>query len=928
VRRPQRVAVGVVGALCLLLVQFASGQVRSIEAAPVQQAPGAPRPVTELRSIAAQDIGAPKPTGVAARQDGSLLVAHERGGRTALVRLSPAEETQARLELPPLTDPEALAFDPVRDRLVALDRGDMITVADAGLRAGRPPTHRVEADLQVGDPRGAAFDPVRGTWFVLDGRSRTILSVPMVGGTPRAPRRIALPNLIVGRLEGLAFNPQDGLLYLASRGSGLLFALDASGHIHATYSLKSLDVRDLRAMAFAPSADSTDDPEAVHLFIADAGDSTMQGRVAETTLAAPVTTAAAIEAPTLVQTLDVSRLNPPSPDPAGVTYMPARDRLLLSDSEVEEMPIFRGVNLFQVTRVGQLTDTGVTTAYSNEPTGAGFNPTDGTLFLSDDNANRVFAVRPGADGRYGTADDPRTFINTVLFGSDDAEGTEFDAGTGHVLVVDGVNREVYDVNPVNGVFGDGNDVTTHFDLEQYGVLDPEGIGVDTSRNSLVVVDRAGKKLYEVTRAGALLRVVDLKPISAKNPAGVTVAPGSQGGTGYWIVDRGVDNNTDPNENDGKVYELAAPAGDAAPTVTITEPPEGATVSGTVTIAASAADDRGVTQVQFLVDGVGIGTDTNGADGWSLAWNSTTVPDGPHTLTARATDTAGQAGTDANGVTVDNVDTPPSVAITSPLAGATVAGTTTIRATAADDRGVAQVQFRVDGVGIGIDTNGADGWSLAWDSTAVADGSHTLDATATDTGGNTAPSPGVVVTIANSGAVIVQDVPIAASLDDVEERPNGRMWVATTDLDLVLDAGVQQTVGLRFTGIGAPPGAHIANAYVQFQVDEATTGPTNLVVRAQASDNAPAFTTTNFNLTTRATTSASTGWVPAQWPTVGARGAAQRTPNLAPVLQEVVDRPGWSGGGALVLVITGSGARVAEAFDGTFAPILHIEYTAG
>jgi hypothetical protein len=69
-------------------------------------------------------------------------------------------------------------------------------------------------------------------------------------------------------------------------------------------------------------------------------------------------------------------------------------------------------------------------------------------------------------------------------------------------------------------------------------------------------------------------------------------------------------------------------------------------------------------------------------------------------------------------------------------------------------------------------------------------------------------------------------------------------------------------------------------------------------------------------------------VPAQWPTVGARGAAQRTPNLAPVLQEVVDRPGWSGGGALVLVITGSGARVAEAFDGTFAPILHIEYTAG
>jgi hypothetical protein len=929
VRRPQRVAVGVVGALCLLLAQFAPGQATPTYAAPRQAAPGQALPVSELRSIPAQDFGAPRPTGLAAREDGSLLVAHERAGRTTLVRLSPAGDPRATVELPPLTDPESLAFDSVQDRLVVLDRGDLITVADSSLTAKRPATHHVPADLEVDDPRGATFDPSTGMWFVLDGRSRTILRVPMVAGTPGTPRRIALPHAIDGHIEGLAFNPQDGLLYVASRDTGRLFALDGSGEVHATYSLTSLDVRDLRAMAFAPSADSTDDPRAVHLYVADAGDTTTQGRVVETTLEAQVvTTAAAIETPSLVQTLDVSRLSPPSPDPAGITYMSTRDRMLLADSEVEEMPIFQGANLFQVTRGGQLTDTGVSTAYSNEPTGAGFKPADGTLFLSDDNANRVFAVRPGADGRYGTPDDPRTFVNTLLFGSDDAEGTEFDAGTGHLLVVDGVNREVYDVNPVNGVFGDGGDVVTHFDLEQHGVLDPEGIGVDTSRNSLVVVDRAGRKVYEVTRAGALLRVVDLRPISARNPAGVTVAPGSRGGASYWIVERGVDNNTDPNENDGKVYEVAAPTGDAAPAVTITGPTEGATVSGTVTITAGATDDQGVSQVQFLVDGASIGTDTNGADGWSVTWNSTTVADGGHTLTARATDTAGQTGTDANGVTVDNVDAPPSATITSPVSGAVVAGTTTVRATATDDRGVAQVQFRADGVGIGADTNGADGWSVAWDSTGLADGSHTLSAVATDTGGNTAPSAGVPVTVANSGAVITQDVPIAASLDDVEERPNGRMWVATSDLDLVFDGGVQQTVGLRFTGIGAPSGARISNAYVQFQVDEAMTDPASLVVRAQASDNAPAFTTANFNLTSRPMGPASTGWVPAPWPTVGARSAGQRTPNLAPLLQEVVDRPGWSSGQALVLAISGSGSRVAEAFDGTFAPVLHVEYTAG
>jgi hypothetical protein len=59
--------------------------------------------------------------------------------------------------------------------------------------------------------------------------------------------------------------------------------------------------------------------------------------------------------------------------------------------------------------------------------------------------------------------------------------------------------------------------------------------------------------------------------------------------------------------------------------------------------------------------------------------------------------------------------------------------------------------------------------------------------------------------------------------------------------------------------------------------------------------------------------------------VGARGVDQRTPNLAPVLQQVVDRPGWLPGAALALIVSGSGSRVAEAFDGTFAPVLHIDF---
>ncbi len=56
-----------------------------------------------------------------------------------------------------------------------------------------------------------------------------------------------------------------------------------------------------------------------------------------------------------------------------------------------------------------------------------------------------------------------------------------------------------------------------------------------------------------------------------------------------------------------------------PTVNVTDPAEGATVSGTsVPVAATASDDNGVTQVEFFVDGGSIGVDTDGTDGWSAS----------------------------------------------------------------------------------------------------------------------------------------------------------------------------------------------------------------------------------------------------------------------------------------------------------------------
>lgn len=106
--------------------------------------------------------------------------------------------------------------------------------------------------------------------------------------------------------------------------------------------------------------------------------------------------------------------------------------------------------------------------------------------------------------------------------------------------------------------------------------------------------------------------------------------------------------------DGSCDDGSTADGDDPPTVSITRPVDGATVSGTVTIEAEASDDNGVTQVEFFVDGSSVGTDSDGIDGWTTDWDSETVSDGDHTISAEATDAAGQTSSASVAVTVDNV----------------------------------------------------------------------------------------------------------------------------------------------------------------------------------------------------------------------------------------------------------------------------------
>jgi Bacterial Ig domain len=96
-----------------------------------------------------------------------------------------------------------------------------------------------------------------------------------------------------------------------------------------------------------------------------------------------------------------------------------------------------------------------------------------------------------------------------------------------------------------------------------------------------------------------------------------------------------------------------------PTVSMTAPASGATVSGTaVTVSANATDNVGVVGVQFKLDGGNLGSEDLTAP-YSTTWNTTGTPNGSHTLSAVARDAAGNVGTSSVvTITVSNTTTPP------------------------------------------------------------------------------------------------------------------------------------------------------------------------------------------------------------------------------------------------------------------------------
>ena len=212
-----------------------------------------------------------------------------------------------------------------------------------------------------------------------------------------------------------------------------------------------------------------------------------------------------------------------------------------------------------------------------------------------------------------------------------------------------------------------------------------------------------------------------------------------------------------------IVDAAAALGSAdttPPIVAITSPADGATVSGTVTITATASDASGIEKVRFWAGGSYMSYDL--AAPHTKSWDTTAGSDGPQTITVQAFDLSGNAsGYVSFTVTVasDPDVNPPSVSLQSPLQGAVVSGVISIDAVAADDVAVQKVQFWAGNAYLSYDISAP--YAKSWDTTSVADGAYTLRARAYDTSGNNSGLTSITVYVSNNPDITPPSVSISS-----------------------------------------------------------------------------------------------------------------------------------------------------------------------
>ena len=274
----------------------------------------------------------------------------------------------------------------------------------------------------------------------------------------------------------------------------------------------------------------------------------------------------------------------------------------------------------------------------------------------------------------------------------------------------------------------------------------------------------------------------------------------------------------------------------APAISVTAPAGGAELTGSVTVTADASDEVGVVAVQFLLDGAPLGAEQPAP--FTFAWDTKTVPNGTHVLSARARDAAGNNSVAASvTVTVNNVEpdvTAPVITLTAPAGGAEVTGSVMVTANATDEVGVVAVQFLLDGAPLGPEQTTSP-YAVAWDTTAVADGTYGLSARARDAAGNSSVAAAVTVTVDNVKPDVTAPV-ISVTAPAGGAEVTGSVTVTADASD---EVGV---VAVQFLLDGAPLGPEQTASPYAVAWDTKTAGNTTHTLSATARDAAGNSTT--------------------------------------------------------------------------------------
>ncbi len=221
-----------------------------------------------------------------------------------------------------------------------------------------------------------------------------------------------------------------------------------------------------------------------------------------------------------------------------------------------------------------------------------------------------------------------------------------------------------------------------------------------------------------------------------------------------------------------------------------------------------------------------------------------------------------------------------------------------------------------------------GWASGNAMVFFVEGTGHRDAQAYEADPTAAPELQVTYTVA-SGTLVSSRVSLGS--DDAEETlASGAMNTTSAGLEMGEDnfagSGDFQRVGLRFKNMTIPAGATITSARIIFTSNSNASDATSLTFSAEAADNPTAFSVSNSDLSSRTATAAIVAW---SGVTAWTSNATYASPDVSPIVQELVDRAGWASGNEMVFFVEGTGHREARAFDldPGAAPLLEVTYTA-